>query len=41
MSRWVGRSAVPFVLRDAYDREHRLDDYLGRWLLLVFHRHLF
>ena len=41
MSRWVGRPAVPFVLHDAHNREHRLEDYRGRWLLLVLHRHLF
>jgi peroxiredoxin len=37
----VGRPAVPFELRDAQDRVHRLDGYRGRWLLLVLHRHLF
>ena len=41
MSRRVGQPSVPFVLRDARGREHRLDDYRGRWLLLVLHRHLF
>ena len=37
----VGRPAVPFALPDALGREHRLDDYRGQWLLLMFHRHLF
>lgn len=37
----VGRPAAPFALRDAGGRLHRLDAYRGRWLLLVFHRHLF
>ena len=41
MTRFVGRPAVSFALRDAHDREHALADYRGRWLLLVFHRHLF
>ena len=37
----VDRPAAPFALRDAGGRLHRLDAYRGRWLLLVFHRHLF
>ncbi len=41
MTQLTGRPAVPFALRDAYDREYRLEDYRGRWLLLMFHRHLF
>lgn len=32
--------AIPFVLPDSSGREHRLEDYRGHWLLLVFHRHL-
>lgn len=36
----TGRPAVDFRLRDAAGRAHRLSDYLGSWLLLVFHRHL-
>lgn len=36
----VGRPAVPFALLDAYEKTHRLDDYRGSWLLMVFHRHL-
>ena len=37
----VGRPAESFELPDAEDRVHRLDEYRGRWLLLVLHRHLF
>ena len=37
----VGSPAVPFRLRDADDGEHQLEEYLGRWLLLVLHRHLY
>lgn len=40
-SPFVGRPAAPFALRDTAGREHRLDTYRGRWLLLVLHRHLF
>ena len=36
----AGRPAADFRLRDAAGREHRLADYRGVWLLLVFHRHL-
>jgi peroxiredoxin len=35
-----GRPAIPFALLDAEGRTHRLSDYRGHWLLLVFHRHL-
>jgi hypothetical protein len=38
--RQVGRPAMPFELPDADGRIHRLADYKGHWLLLVFHRHL-
>lgn len=41
MTRLVGRPAAPFALRDAHGLEHRLEDYRDRWLLLMFHRHLF
>ncbi len=41
MSGCVGQPAVPFQLGDAQGRFHRSDDYRGRWLLLVLHRHLF
>ena len=36
----VGQPAVPFDLPDTGGRRHRLEDYRGRQLLLVFHRHL-
>jgi peroxiredoxin len=36
----TGKSAVPFTLLDSRGELHRLDDYRGHWLLLVFHRHL-
>lgn len=40
IGRLVGRRAVPFALLDLDGRLHSLDDFAGRWLLLVFHRHL-
>jgi peroxiredoxin len=40
MTAFVGKPALTFELPDTKDRIHRLDDYAGRWLLLVFHRHL-
>jgi hypothetical protein len=36
----VGRAAIPFHLNDCNGVERRLEDFRGRWLLLVFHRHL-
>lgn len=36
----TGRPAVDFELSDASGRSHHLSDFRGRWLLLVFHRHL-
>jgi peroxiredoxin len=36
----VGLPAVPFELADTGGELHRLADYRGRFLLLVFHRHL-
>jgi peroxiredoxin len=36
----TGKSAAPFELRDTNGRIHRLEDYRGSWLLMVFHRHL-
>jgi hypothetical protein len=35
-----GTLAVPFELADSAGVVHRLADHVGRWLLLVFHRHL-
>ncbi len=36
----TGSPAVSFALPDTSGLLHRLDDHRGRWLLLVFHRHL-
>ncbi len=36
----TGKPAAPFELRDSKGRIHRLETYRGRWLLMVFHRHL-
>jgi peroxiredoxin len=36
----VGTAAVPFDLVDSRGVRHTLAAYRGRWLLLVFHRHL-
>jgi peroxiredoxin len=36
----VGTPAVPFELSDTAGTLHRLEEFRGRWLLLVFHRHL-
>jgi len=36
----VGGPAVPFRLKDTSGALHRLEDYTGKWLVLVFHRHL-
>jgi peroxiredoxin len=35
-----GKAAIPFSIADAGGRVHRLDEYRGKWLLMVFHRHL-
>jgi len=32
--------ATPFALKDTTGAVHRLEDYTGKWLLLIFHRHL-
>jgi peroxiredoxin len=36
----VGHPAAQFALPDVEGGVHRLEDYQGHWLLLVFHRHL-
>ncbi|MEM7781865.1 MAG: hypothetical protein AAF623_00695 [Planctomycetota bacterium] len=36
----VGKPAVDFELPDAFGSVHRLSDYRGQWLLMIFHRHL-
>ena len=40
MKRAEGLPAVDFRLEDTLGGQHRLADYRGSWLLLVFHRHL-
>ncbi|MBT3217951.1 MAG: redoxin domain-containing protein [Proteobacteria bacterium] len=40
MTNQTGGNAVDFVLPDTNGQEHKLSDFEGRWLLLVFHRHL-
>lgn len=36
----INQPAVSFELFDTNGRPHRLQDELGHWQLLVFHRHL-
>jgi len=36
----AGQPALPFELRDSEGRLFTLNDFAGRWLLLIFHRHL-
>ncbi len=36
----TGKPAVDLALKDSQGSEHRLQDYRGNWVLLVFHRHL-
>lgn len=40
MKTLTGQPAVPFQLLDSEGHSHRLEDYHGSWLLMVFHRHL-
>lgn len=40
MNQFTGKPALSFQLTDVEGNEHRLVDYRGRCLLLVFHRHL-
>jgi len=40
MKSLTGQPAVPFTLSDSAGHTHRLEDYRGCWLLLMFHRHL-
>lgn len=40
MVKLEGKPAVRFELPDLQGRIHRLEQYTGRWLLLMFHRHL-
>ncbi len=36
----TGKPAVPFSLKDSEGKLHNLEAYTGKWLLMVFHRHL-
>lgn len=36
----IGREAPALALEDTTGRLHRLAESRGRWVLLVFHRHL-
>lgn len=36
----IGNQAASFKLADTEGSIHSLADYGGKWLLLVFHRHL-
>ncbi len=36
----LNRAAVPFELADTNGETRRLAEFAGRWLLVVFHRHL-
>jgi peroxiredoxin len=40
MKNRTGTTAATFELNDESDHVRRLEDYRGRWLLMVFHRHL-
>ena len=40
MRNLTGQPAIPFELMDLDGKSHRLEDYRGSWLLMVFHRHL-
>ena len=40
MENQVGSPAVAFVLDDTAGTVHRVEQFRGRWLLMVFHRHL-
>jgi len=40
MKSQVGSPAVAFTLADTAGTVHRVEQFRGRWLLMVFHRHL-
>lgn len=40
MNDLTGKPAVDFRLPDSGGHFHRLEDYRGCWLLMIFHRHL-
>jgi len=35
-----GALAFDFEIKDIHGKLHRYADYKGKWLLMVFHRHL-
>ena len=40
MSYLTGKPAKHFSIRDSNGNLHSQEDYIGSWLLMVFHRHL-
>jgi len=36
----IGTNAARFSLNDMQGKHHSNETYIGKWLLLVFHRHL-
>jgi peroxiredoxin len=40
MTSILDKPAPDFSLPDIIGNQHQIADYQGRWLLLVFHRHL-
>ena len=36
----IGEPAISFKLMDVDGNVYQLEDYAGKWLLMVFHRHL-
>lgn len=40
MSYLLGKPAIPFSVNDCNGKVHHLEEYMGSWLLMVFHRHL-
>jgi len=40
MQNMTGKAALDFNLIDSEGITHKLSDYHGHWLLMVFHRHL-
>ena len=40
MKNQVGSPAFAFALEDTAGTARRLEQFHGRWLLMVFHRHL-
>lgn len=40
MNGLTGKRAIPFELNDQHGKQHNLESSSGKWLLLMFHRHL-